>query len=366
MCVIWKAITRRVANIRRARVVWLAIITLGNLIMVAGLLLTPIGESLLGLGGDRRDIWRNSVDLIGDYPFTGLGLAGFEMAYSTYALLIHVGHTTHAHNLWLDLWLNQGLLAVVALAGLVLNAVWPKPASSWRMPALIALAVILLHSLVDDPYYGYGGLALPVIFIPLGLLLRPGTGEASPPLKAHPRFQPAFIVWGLAAVVLVLTVISPTGRAAFTANLGAVQQTRTELSVYHWPEVPIQDVLRQSNAGDLTATVQYYEAALVLDAMNASANRRLGQIELARQQVAAACAHLTTAYQTAPHQRATRQLLGECAAFADQPGRAVQLWKTVDVNQSQLNIRMWWYQEYLHDGAHAAQFQTALQALARE
>jgi hypothetical protein len=130
--------------------------------------------------------------------------------------------------------------------------------------------------------------------------------------------------------------------------------------------VPIQDVLRQTNASNLGKAVQFYELALSLDPMNASANRRLGQIELARQQFTAACIHFTAAYQAAPHQRATRQLLGECAAFNDQPEQAAQLWKTVDVSQSQLNIREWWYQGYLHDSKHAAQFQTALRAFTRE
>jgi hypothetical protein len=201
---------------------WIAAAAGCGAAVIALLLFTPVGNRLLDLGGDRRAIWQNSVDLISDYPITGLGLAGFEMVYSTYVLLTHVGYTAHAHNLWLDMWLNQGIIGVIALAGMVLNAVWPKPSSIWREPALLALGVILLHGLVDDPYYG---VALPVVFIPLGLLIRSDSAAALEAMAKRSKLQPALAVWLCAAVVFGVGLLAPARRATVEANLGALAQT---------------------------------------------------------------------------------------------------------------------------------------------
>jgi len=359
MWALWKLANRRIANQRRARIVWITIVLIGGVIGLALIAVTPIGLRLIDASGDRPNIWRNSLDLVSDYPLTGFGLGDFEMTYSTYSLLLHVGHTMHAHDLWLNVWLEQGLLGLVALAGLMLNAIRPKPSSPWRMAALAALAVMLLHSLADDPFYGYGGVAIPLVFIPLGLLARPNVDGLSSP----PRFQPAFIVWGLAAIGLIVGLILPSGRAILEANLGTVAQTRAELSVYHWPEIPLQDALRRSGGVDLTAAIAHYRAALALNPANASANRRLGQIELSQGEYDNACQHLQVAYDSAPLPRATRQLLGECYALDDSADRAVELWRTIDLGQSQLDIREWWYSEFLGDRDRAAQLKRAIEAL---
>jgi hypothetical protein len=285
------------------------------------------------------------------------------MAYSTYVLLLHVGHTMHAHNLWLDMWLNQGIVGVIALLGMILNAVWPKPSSAWRMPSLLALGVVLLYGLMDDPFYG---LALPVVFVPLGLLIRSDGVAPSGPVSIISRFQPAYAVWIGAAVIFVIGLLTPVGRAVVAANLGALAQTETELSRYSWPEVPIQDALRRSGVADLSFSIAQYQVALALDPANATANRRLGQIELAREQFDTACTHLAAAYRAMPQQRATRQLLGECHAISGRANEAADLWKTIDVDQNQLDIRKWWYSEYLQDHERADQLQAAINVLSRE
>ena len=363
MWALWKTMTRWPIDKRRARYWWLLAVAGGSVALMAVLTFTSLGESLLSLGGERLAIWHNSIDLVRDYPITGLGLAGFEMVYSTYILLLHVGHTIHAHNLWLDMWLNQGIIGVFALAGMVLNAVWPRPASAWRMPALLALGVVLLYGLIDDPYYG---VALLVVFAPLGLLIRPGLVAPTDFAANFSGFQPAYALWIAAAAFFVLGLFTPMGRAALEANLGAVAQTTAELSKYSWPEVPIQDALRRLNAVDLNSAIAHYLAALEIDPTNATANRRLGQIELAREQFTKACSHLAAAYKALPLQRATRQLLGECAAIAGQEVEAVSLWKTIDTKQNQLDIRKWWYGEYLQDYGRAARLQAAMDILARE
>jgi O-antigen ligase len=356
MWMAWRMISTRNADQRRARWLWIGVVVLAGILIGGVLIATPLGERLLGFGGDRRNIWQNSVDLIGDYPVTGVGLAGFEMVYSTYALLVHVGHTIHAHNLWLDMWLNQGILGVIALAGLIINAAWPKPSSAWRVAALTSLTVMLLHSLVDDPFYGYGGVGLPLVFIPLGLLIR-RMGQV---VSQRRKLQPAAVLWAVAVIALAIAIMTPAGHAVLDENLGAVDQTRAELSVYDWPAVPIQDALRRADVAGSTDAIAHYEQA------NVAANRRLGQIELAHTSDEAACRHLALAYAANPQQRATRQLLGECEALADHPGEAAALWRTIDLSEDQLAVRQYWYDEYLQDHVRAEKLKQAVRVLANE
>lgn len=368
MWLLWRLLNRRVSSKRAARGAWMTAVMIFGALGLFILAATPLGDRLLGLSGQRPDIWRNSLALIGDYPVTGLGLGGFELVYSTYVLLVHVGHTMHAHNLWLDIWLQQGLLGMVAFAGMVLNAIWPTSnASHWRPAALMTVAVMLLHGLLDDPFYGYGGVAIPLVFIPLALLIRPSAREDAVPMQrsgaASRKFQPTLVVWSVALAAMLFSIITPNGRSVLHANSGVVLQTRAELSIYRWPQYGLQDVLRQSGAADLREAINQYEAALALDPFNVSANRRLGQIKLAQGQVQIACEHLSKAYAIAPLQRATNQLLGECYALRGAIDQAVQLWRTIDMTEGQLTAREWWYGSYLTAPDEAARLRQAATAL---
>jgi len=362
MAVVWYFATRLTRTQRAARVLWGAIVVLGGIALVALLVLTPLGSLLIDSSGQRPDIWRNSLALINDYPLTGPGLGSFEMVYSTYALLVHVGNTIHAHNLWFDVWLNLGLFGVVALAGMVLNAVWPRStASRWRMPALIALATLLLHGLYDDAWLGYGAIGLPLLLAPLALATRAEPAPISLGAIKSRRFQPAWALWGGALAVLLIGLVSLPGQSLLESNLGALMQTQAELSVYHWPEIPIQDALRQSGQVDLDDASAYYQAALQLDPNNAAANRRLGQIELAQGQYESACQRFALAMAVAPEQRATRQMMGECDALQGDALQAANLWQTIDDQENQLETRIWWYDGYLGDSQRAVALSQALQ-----
>jgi tetratricopeptide (TPR) repeat protein len=183
-----------------------------------------------------------------------------------------------------------------------------------------------------------------VIFLPFGFAVaawgtpvarRPGRGPTRPGL---------WLAIGLACVVLLLMVL-PSARAAWQANLGAVAQTRAELSVYDWPEWPIQDAVRRANPAILEPALRRYDAALELDPQNVTANRRLGQIELSLGRYAEAERHITAAYTAAPGDRAGRQLLGEIKAISGATEEAAALWHSVNLAQRQPDSRQWWYND---------------------
>lgn len=359
----------RLNKLRQTRaILWVAAMAMIASVIVGVLSQTRYGPQFLTLVQlDRMDIWQNSLDLARDYAFTGVGLGTFEMAYSSYVMLLHVGHTVHAHNLFLDIWLELGLIGLFAFGWMVLKSVRSRGSDArWRTAALIALGVILLHGLGDDAFYGYGGQAAPLLFVPLALLAGPEKKPASGPIPSAPRLSRYPVQWiagcSIVAAIALATWQVPKLQAAFQANLGALFQTRAELVDYHWPDWPLQDVRRRSPHVDLAPAIAHYDAALALDPDNASANRRMGQIELSWGQYEAACRHLQAAYRVAPNQRANRQLLGECYALAGEIESATALWQTVDLSQSQLVLRQWWY-EYLNERQYMARVAQAAAAL---
>jgi hypothetical protein len=345
----------RVRGHRWSRRTWLVLAVFAISALALGAVLVWTWGPVLSPGG-RVALLHGSVDLLMDTPFTGIGLGKglFQMAYSSYVLLIHVGHTNHSHVLPLDIWLEQGLLGLAACVWLLVSAVRARYVSPvWRAAGLASLGVLLLHGLVDDPFYASRGVVL--LFVALAVLARE---DLRVPRRPAPAFKPIASAAALFATLLLLLLLLPPARAAFQANLGALAQTRAELSVYHWPEWPIQDALRRSPTVELGPAIARYRAALALNPENATANRRLGQIELSRGEYETARAHLEAAYVVAPEQRATRQMLGEARAITGDLREASSLWEGLDLSAGQVPARVWWY-EHLGEEANARRVQQA-------
>ena len=303
---------------------------------------TAVGTSAI----NRATLWRDGLALVGDYPFTGSGLRSTMMVYSTYDLLMHVGFILHMHNLFVQIAVEQGIIGLLALVGLLAAAIANLLAATrvarpvWRfsLPAGAALTALISHGLVDAGLYG-SSIAF-VLFLPVGLALAIDPGGSK---EQHGRLDWPLAIAAVAVVAMALVVFLPAGRSAFQANLGTVAQTRAELSRYTWPEWPIQDDLRRSPEIDLGPAIARYQAALATNPSNASASRRLAQVELARGDYAAARAHLETSYAAAPSNRATRQLLAELYAIDGESQRAAEMLSTVDTSLNQLDLRVFWY-----------------------
>lgn len=302
--------------------------------------LFPVGEQLMtAFRASRLTLWTDTIDLALDTPLTGIGFEGFQMAYVSYVLLMHVGFQPHSHNMLLEIWLRQGLLGLLAFVWIALT-VWRlrRSPSWWRPWALASLVVIITHGMFDTPLYGARGMML--AFIPLALLVRaPHNHLVTAPLRSNALLA---VAAALVAGALLL-VLLPSGRSVIQSNLAALQQTRAELVLYNWPEWPLQDELRRSGAVDVAPIIARYDAALAENPRNATANRRLGQIELSLGDYEGARQHLEAAYAVAPGHRATRQLLAESYAIAGDQADAVRLLRTVDVSQGQMDARIFWY-----------------------
>lgn len=108
----------------------------------------------------RADMWRNTLRLIGETFPLGTGLGSFP---SVYALgedprVVGLTYINHAHNDFLEIILETGLLGLLllfaSLAWWLLTAVgvWRSPSSSeFSRAATIASGALILHSIVDYP-----------------------------------------------------------------------------------------------------------------------------------------------------------------------------------------------------------------------
>lgn len=304
----------------------------------------------------RLDLWRSSLPLIADYYFTGSGLGAAVMVYATYAYLVHVPYLYHAHNFYLHLALEQGVAALFAWLGLIATTV-TYAVAAFRIAerttrilligGLAGLGAFLVHSLFEAELF-YSPLAAFVFFTPALLLWSASTAYEA----AIEGVQPVLfsiapigggLVFGLAAPLLLATLMSG-GAARWEANLGAVLQTRVELGTYRRPPWSFQDEVRRQLRAELTPAELHFEAALALDPLQPTARRRLGAIALAQGAFDRAKAHLLAAYASAPHDRATRQMLGEIYALEGDVDAAVQMWRGLNFSQGQLMVREWWYQ----------------------
>jgi hypothetical protein len=101
----------------------------------------------------RDEYWR---DILGsnwprDVLYFGSGAGSFEPVYSQYESVVRLARVDHAHNDWLQFWLEYGMAGYTLLVvGFVLSVVTLMKQSASRAIAGLALLVMLmLHATVD-------------------------------------------------------------------------------------------------------------------------------------------------------------------------------------------------------------------------
>src|SRR5205814_5583056 len=100
-----------------------------------------------------------------------------EMVYSSYVLLVHVPYFSHAHNLYLQTAVEQGLpglAALLCLTGLAARTLLrtrlgSAPALAFQAGALASLVALLVHGMLDSQFYV--SQLVPAMFLPLGLAM---------------------------------------------------------------------------------------------------------------------------------------------------------------------------------------------------
>jgi len=281
----------------------------------------------------RLELYSQAAHLIQDYDLIGSGLGVFSMIFSTYALLIDVPFLPHAHNLFMQVWIEQGLLGFVAFIWTIVAFylwVWKRlHRVNWLAAgALAATTVMLLHSSIDVVLYS--SRFLPLMFMPMALTVASlRRARSTAPLFVLPNLRMVGALAGLGALALALLFIfvrEPLS-AEWLANLGSVAETRVELAHYHFADALVEFVRRDA---DLSAADSYFRQALAADPENVTANQRLAQIALARGQYDDALHHLVAAEARDPQNELTWELLGEAYLGAGKVDEAYAYWSRIN------------------------------------
>ena len=120
---------------------------------------TPTGGTLQ----ERMGMWTQALDLLRAHPLTGIGMGGYPYVapyappYSPQAPGMIF---PHAHNVFLQVALDTGIVGLIGFAGMLLlamHAAWRAQRDRFAYPLTLALlasfAVIVLHSLGDGVFW---------------------------------------------------------------------------------------------------------------------------------------------------------------------------------------------------------------------
>lgn len=110
----------------------------------------------------RTRLWGATWRMLRDHPLLGTGLSSFRQSVEPYRNGIYLENLIYPHNIVLNFWVETGLLGLVAFAWLFGQAAltawagWRRGVQSWRpiqLGVLLALIGMLVHGLVDVPYF---------------------------------------------------------------------------------------------------------------------------------------------------------------------------------------------------------------------
>ena len=321
------------------------IVVLGGLAIIEGLLLSGRADGLVGQLPDptgtlqsRITVWSDGADLIGDYVYTGSGLMTAPRVYSIYELLIGVPYQNNLNNLFLEIWLEQGIfgeIALLSILGVVASWAWKalsgvqKPSSSTQSilgwAGLVGVLAITVHGLVEVVFYGQRTVPLVGLILGFAYLAHPSSEAMVSERSGHHRRNMGI---GMTVTVVCLVLLGLFYRpliSAFYANLGAIEQTRLELSIYD-PDNFQNDTLDQVRERLSLGSVQdALHKSLDWNPRNRVALLRLGEIALSREDVSGAQATLQAAWDTGYRDSRTRLLYGDLLVMRGQVQRAASV-----------------------------------------
>ncbi|MBN1875864.1 MAG: O-antigen ligase family protein [Anaerolineae bacterium] len=314
---LWRGLGRRFTNAVRLR--WIAgLLVLGGA-LAAIVFYFVLAYDLPGAGAltNRLMLLKNSLPLAWDYVLTGSGLGTFQMNFSIYTLLIHVGYIINSHNVFVDLLVEQGVAGLCLYLSLVLLCIWrgvrTLRCATWQQAwiieaGLVSLMVILIHGQVEDVLYGSPWLLL--FFVPFALV-QWAVVSAGAWAVSRPRLEWRWAA-GVLGLLLVLAIVfwRPLLAQGY-ASLGAMRQARVELARYEFGRTPgfIMDAVRQEV--DLEEAMALFQRAVTLDSGNATARQRLAGIHLSWGEYDTAMHHIGAVWAAGHRDSVTRLLLGD-------------------------------------------------------
>jgi len=184
VALVFVAWARRVGPDRRRGVYWAAagvlVASVALLVVFWGALLSLFGKSEDLTG--RLDIWSSVIGLAVERPWFGWGWIGYWQPWVEPfdGLAVRNGvEYLQAHNAWLDVWMQLGIVGLVAFASIVIGALWrswflsvdqpmdeagrPLPHSAASLVPLLLLVALVGQSLAESRILVEGGWLLLVV-----------------------------------------------------------------------------------------------------------------------------------------------------------------------------------------------------------
>ncbi len=286
---------------------------------------------------DRLEVYQGSVALIEDAPFSGIGLGGqFAMNYARYVLLIQVPYLTYSHNLYLEAWLEQGLLGFASLLAILAALIW-SAARQLRCGrdrlfegGWVGLLAFYLHGVTDARPYVDLWCWVP-FFLLLGLhaawLLR---AEAA----ARPRARSFALAGAGAALAAVFILTTPRMISLLNANLACLHQARAELGADY----------SAAEQADFDRGARFrFSRSIQADSNQRTAHLRLGLILEGDERFDAAVAELEAAYSADPGSATVQKALGLAYVWTGRLEESRALLKDVRGIVEELNHWGWWW-----------------------
>ena len=136
---------------------------------------------------DRFRVWRDSSQMIRDFPWLGTGLGTFQLIFPTYSSVPIILHFSHAHNDWLELLVETGVLgfclimttAILFLVTYVkrLRELPPK-FRSLGLGILVSVLAFSVHSVADFNFHITANAYSLAILLGMGIRLIEMKGES--------------------------------------------------------------------------------------------------------------------------------------------------------------------------------------------
>jgi len=285
---------------------------------------------------DRLHVYRNSIYLIQDFALTGIGLGGqFAMVLSRYALLIRHPFLTYSHNLYVEVWLKQGLLGAIAWLWLM-TALYQAARTHAKsgtdllyQSTWLGLTAIFVHGVTDArqyvdlwcwfPFFGLLGLNA-------AILLR---RAAAMDQRRRWMFPAGVVGLFLVAVVVSLHPVLAT----WHADLGCVLQARGDL---------LTSLNDKQRATLRQQAAERYRRAIQVAPHDRTAQQRLGVMLMDEGQFHEAVKHLEVAWQADPDNTTTHKALGLAYVWVGELEKAKPLLQNVPDIVQELNTWGWW------------------------
>lgn len=352
---LWRVLTLSRSNVQN-RAVFPVLVLIYLVVLITFAYFGPASstpdstKSVFGTNS-RAEVFGRGAFFLVDYPILGAGLASFSGLYSQYMLVIPHFYFANSYNLFLDVAIEQGVIAgsiliILYVGGVLLVAKaiandLPNELQLMRWLSLCALIVTIVHGIFYN--YLYNGNGTVLLFYPLGIAMAGGGNQRSPasqtfqqPKILSSRHRVVFAA--LLAVIALLAFNLNQLISTWYANLGAVQMAQVQLRDFPTGKWATSDDVTRLKWAEITL-----HSALQYEPHNQTANYRLGLISMLRQDFRTAAANLETAHKKAPNHRGIIKSLGYCYVWLGDMDMAQKLLDQIPEAQDEMKVYVWWW-----------------------